>query len=255
MNCGLEVVDHPPVARRRRVVELVDHDVVELLGIELAEAGSDGLDAREEDLGVGLLLVCVEETEISVGLHTPEHVPALAQDLLTMRDEENPPDTADASCRTRRATSCRGQWPAPRDQRRVPQSESVSRAIECFALDLPRRDRFGNGLRRQRRRRRSLSTPPATSLARAFLVVRQPGSRQADGARVVPESSRSDRRAAARCGGQRSTRLHCRCPTRSGCSSRRTRRRRCRPRTRTSRPSDGSWWPGRGRHVVSIAPG
>ena len=86
-----EVVDHPPITRRGRMMELVNNDVVELLGIKLTKPGGDGLDAAKDNLGVGLLLVSVEEAKVRVGLHAPEHVPALTQDLLSMGHEEHPP--------------------------------------------------------------------------------------------------------------------------------------------------------------------
>jgi hypothetical protein len=86
-----EVVDEAPVSRGRGVVELVHDDVVEGVAREALEVGgaAEGLDRREEDVGVWLPLVAHVEAQSGVGPDPSEGVPGLLQDLLAMRNEED----------------------------------------------------------------------------------------------------------------------------------------------------------------------
>ena len=126
-------------------MELVDDDVVELLGIKLSKSRGDGLDTCEHDLGVRVFLLGVEETEISVRLHSPEYVAALAQDFLAMGNEEDP-----AVLRTRGVE--RGQPGLSEsccqhhETRGIPVNPSPFQSRQCLLLDLARRHRFRNRL-------------------------------------------------------------------------------------------------------------
>ena len=169
-------------------MELVNDDVVELLGDQTQPAAArwSGY-LRTRSAASGCFSSAVEESEIRVGLHSPEHVAALAQDLLSMGDEENPADTADARCRTRPATSFRVRSPARRDLRHTRRSESVPEPSAPPSGSPAASTGSGTGSRRNvddvdhfgtiRQRR-----------ARAFLVVQQPCSSQSGCSRVVPES-------------------------------------------------------------------
>jgi len=85
-----EVVDEAPVGRGRGVVELVHDDVVEGVAREALEVGdaAEGLDRREEDVGVRLPLLAHVEAQAGVGPDPAVGVPGLVQDLFAMRDEE-----------------------------------------------------------------------------------------------------------------------------------------------------------------------
>ena len=86
-----EVVDEAPVGRGRGVVELVHDDVVEGVAGEALEVGgaAEGLDRREEDVGVGVALLARVEAQAGVGADAPEGVAGLLEDLLAVRDEED----------------------------------------------------------------------------------------------------------------------------------------------------------------------
>ena len=86
-----EVIDEAPVGRGRGVVELVHDDVVEGVAREALEVGgaAEGLDRREEDVGVFVPLLARVEAQSGVGPDPSEGVPGLLQDLLAVRNEEN----------------------------------------------------------------------------------------------------------------------------------------------------------------------
>jgi hypothetical protein len=73
------------------VVELVHDDVVEGVAREALEVGgaAEGLDRREEDVGVWLPLLARVEAQSGVGPDPSEGVPGLLQDLLAVRNEED----------------------------------------------------------------------------------------------------------------------------------------------------------------------
>ena len=88
----MEVLEQPPVRRGLGVMELVhDHDV-EAAGWQTVEVDSGERLHRSEDVStlVGLLAIDVELTEGSVAQHGAEDVTALGQNLLAVRDEEQP---------------------------------------------------------------------------------------------------------------------------------------------------------------------
>ena len=87
-----EVVDEAPVGRGRGVVELVDDDVVEGVAREALEVGdaAEGLDRGEEDVGVRVPLLAHVEAQAGLGPDPAEGVPRLVEDLLAVRDEEDP---------------------------------------------------------------------------------------------------------------------------------------------------------------------
>ena len=74
------------------MVELVDDDVVELLGIERRELAGERLNAREHESRVGTLLAAEVKPEVGIRLYLPEHISALPEDLLAMSDEQHPPE-------------------------------------------------------------------------------------------------------------------------------------------------------------------
>lgn len=88
---GAEVVDEAPVGLGRRVVELVDHEVVEGIAGEAAQVGGtpEGLDRREQHVRFGLALLAGVEAEARLGADPPEGVAGLVQDLFAVGDEED----------------------------------------------------------------------------------------------------------------------------------------------------------------------
>ena len=76
-----EVVDEAPPGRGRGVVELVHDDVVEGVAREALEVGgaAEGLDRREEDVGVWLPLLARVEAQSGIGPDPPEGVPELGR--------------------------------------------------------------------------------------------------------------------------------------------------------------------------------
>jgi hypothetical protein len=71
-------------------MELVDDDVVELVGVKPRPSPGEGLHAGEDDPRVWILLLTDVEAKISVRLHAAKHITALAQNLLAMGDEQHP---------------------------------------------------------------------------------------------------------------------------------------------------------------------
>jgi hypothetical protein len=135
-----EVAEQPPVGSRGCMVKLVDHDVVELVGVESVEPPGQCLHAGEHDAGTGVLLGPGEQPEVGVGLDPAEHVAALAKDLFAVRDEQDPPKR-----RTRSVE--RGKPRLAKPRRHDDQTSGVTgvarlfQGEEGFALDWPRRRR------------------------------------------------------------------------------------------------------------------
>jgi hypothetical protein len=84
------VVDDLAVAAGCGMVELVDDDVVELVGGEVVEACRQRRDAGEDHAGVASLLCPEVQAERLSWLHLAEGVAALAQDLFAVGDEQDP---------------------------------------------------------------------------------------------------------------------------------------------------------------------
>ena len=89
---GPEVIEQPPVARRRGVVELVDHDDVERIGGRQRRVGApgEGLDHREEVLAGGVLATTMDLAEVGVVEYGAVSTERLAEDLLAVSDEQQP---------------------------------------------------------------------------------------------------------------------------------------------------------------------
>ena len=86
-----EPVQDAPVSRSRRVVEFVDDDIVERLGIKRLETLplAESLDRGEEDVDGNILPVPREETEFSCRANLREGLPSLLEDFLAMRHEQD----------------------------------------------------------------------------------------------------------------------------------------------------------------------
>ena len=86
----IEVLEDPFVTRRRRMVELVDDNDVEVLWIEAAEAGSvEALDRREDMLEPpGSSVADPQLTERCVAQRMPVGRKALLEDLLAVRNKQ-----------------------------------------------------------------------------------------------------------------------------------------------------------------------
>ena len=73
----------------RRVMKLVDHDVVESVGCEAIEVSRQRLHRGEHDVRIGLLFVAVVQAYGCIGYYLSENVAALLEDLFPMRDEQH----------------------------------------------------------------------------------------------------------------------------------------------------------------------
>ncbi len=89
-----EVSDELAVGRGRRVVELVDDDVVECLWGEPLQvlAPAQGLDRGEHDVGVWFPGAACVVAKVSLRTNSAERIESLPEDLFTMRDEQNAPE-------------------------------------------------------------------------------------------------------------------------------------------------------------------
>jgi hypothetical protein len=88
-NPGLEVADHPAVTAGGGVMELIDHDVAEPAGRKPVQISGERLDAGEQHPGIRLPLPAVVQAEVRIRLDAAEHIEGLAQNLLTVRDEQH----------------------------------------------------------------------------------------------------------------------------------------------------------------------
>ena len=138
---GVEVLDDPPVRLRGGVVELVDDDVVELPGIELAQTTAQGLHRCEDNVGVRLLLLAVVEAELCIWPDSTKHIAALTEDLLAMGHEQR--------AANRRTTRIEGGQPGLAETGRhhdqtcpKPLEPGSLECIEGLDLNRGRRDRL-----------------------------------------------------------------------------------------------------------------
>ena len=87
------MVEHAPVGGRGGVVELVDDDVVEVVGGEAVEVAlpAQRLDRGAEDVDFGVLLLAVVEADRGIGPDAQERLGRLAEDLFAVGDEAGRP--------------------------------------------------------------------------------------------------------------------------------------------------------------------
>ena len=84
--------DHLAVGVRRCVVELVDDDVVELVGVEAPKVAVQRLHTGEHHVSVGVAFVAGEQRELATGPYLAVDVAGLLEDLVPMGDEEDSPE-------------------------------------------------------------------------------------------------------------------------------------------------------------------
>ena len=123
------------------MVELVDDDVVELLGIERRELAGKRLNAREHESRVGSLLAAVVKPEVGIRLHPAEYISALPEDLLAMSDEQHAPEL-----RPRRVERGKPRLSQPRchdnQAGAVPRQAGLFERCQRLALNWPRLHRL-----------------------------------------------------------------------------------------------------------------
>ena len=83
------MVDDATVGLSGGVVELVDDDVVEGLGVHVVEALGERLDAGQHDLGFEVEAWALDQTDAGVGADAPEHLTGLVEDLISVGDEQH----------------------------------------------------------------------------------------------------------------------------------------------------------------------
>src|SRR6516162_10685062 len=70
-------------------MELIDHDVVEPVGGKPIQIPGERLDSGKEHAGARLLLPAVVQAKVRIRLDAAEYLEGLAQDLLTVGDEQH----------------------------------------------------------------------------------------------------------------------------------------------------------------------
>ena len=86
-----EVLEDPAIRPRLRVVELVDHDVVEVVGGEPVQVlgPRQGLHRCEEDLRIRITPLAHVASQRRAGTDAAEGTQRLFEDLLAMGDEQH----------------------------------------------------------------------------------------------------------------------------------------------------------------------